>query len=117
MSRSATEMNTIPAEGSRSPAAIWLFAKARPNVRSMPMTSPVERISGPSTESASGKRLKGSTASLTATCPDTGGGNRPSRRSSASVEPSMTRAATFTSGTLVALATNGTVRLAVGWPR
>ena len=31
------------------PRAIWLLANARPNVRSMPMTSPVERISGPST--------------------------------------------------------------------
>ena len=31
----------------RSPAAIWLLANARPKVRSMPMTSPVERISGP----------------------------------------------------------------------
>ncbi len=29
------------------------------------MTSPVERISGPSRASASGKRLKGSTASFT----------------------------------------------------
>ena len=60
-----------PLLGSGSPAAIWLFANARPNVRSMPMTSPVERISGPSTVSTSGKRLNGSTASFTATCAPT----------------------------------------------
>ena len=53
--------------GSRSPAASWLLANASPKVVSMPMTSPVLRISGPSTVSASGNRLNGSTASLTAT--------------------------------------------------
>ena len=67
LSRSASDMNTHPLSGSRSPAASWLLAKARPKVVSMPITSPVLRISGPSTESASGKRLKGSTASLMAT--------------------------------------------------
>ena len=40
--------------------------------------------------------------------------SRPSSRSSASVAPSITRAATLASGTPVALATNGTVRLARG---
>ena len=55
----------------------------------MPMTSPVERISGPSTVSTSGKRLNGSTASFTATWPpSTGGRSSPSVRSSASVAPS-----------------------------
>ena len=82
----------------------------------MPITSPVERISGPRTRSASGKRLNGSTASLTATWPlVTGGTSRPSARSSARVAPSITRAATFTSGTPVAFATNGTVREARGF--
>jgi hypothetical protein len=84
------------------------------------MTSPVDRISGPSTVSTSGKRLNGSTASFTAQRrPDpapapVGGRSNPSARNSASVEPTITRAATFTSGTPVALATNGTVRLARG---
>ena len=67
LSRSARDMNTQPCSGSRSPAASWLLAKASPKVESMPITSPVDRISGPSTLSASGKRLKGSTASLMAT--------------------------------------------------
>jgi hypothetical protein len=79
------------------------------------MTSPVERISGPSSVSTSGKRLKGSTASFTDTwAPGAGGLSRPSARSSASVAPTITRAATLASGTPVALATNGTVRLARG---
>ena len=70
----------MPSVGSRSPAASWLLANARPKVRSMPMTSPVERISGPSTVSTSGKRLKGSTASFTATwSPFTGGRAGPRR--------------------------------------
>ena len=50
-----------------SPAAIWLLLNARPNDRSMPMTSPVERISGPRTVSTLGNRWNGSTASFTAT--------------------------------------------------
>ena len=47
-----------------SPRRPGSCANAMPKVRSMPMTSPVERISGPSSVSTSGKRLNGSTASL-----------------------------------------------------
>ena len=65
----------------------------------MPITSPVERISGPSAGSTSGNRLNGITASLTATCPPTGSRSTPSARSSASVAPSITRVATFASET------------------
>ncbi len=105
----------MPASGRRSPAAAWLLAKARPKVASMPMTSPVERISGPRSVSTSGKRLKGSTASLTETwAPGAGSLSTPSARSSASVAPTITRAATLARATPVALATNGTVRLARG---
>ena len=115
LSRSASDRNTVPFSGSGPPAAIWLFMKARPVVRSMPMTSPVERISGPSSASASGKRLNGKTASLTATwSPATGSASSPLSRSSSSVAPSITRAAIFTNGTPVALATKGTVRDARG---
>ena len=59
LSRSASERNTVPWRGSVLPAPAWLFANAMPNVRSMPMTSPVERISGPRIVSTSGKRLNG----------------------------------------------------------
>ena len=117
LSRSASERNTEPRSGSLLPTAVWLLAKATPKVRSMPMTSPVERISGPRRVSTP-KRSKGSAASFTATCPPPSApalaGMSPSARSSASVAPTMSRAATLASGTAVALETNGTVRLARG---
>ena len=107
----------MPAIGSRLPAAAWLFAKASPNERSIPITSPVERISGPRIVSTSGKRSNGSTASFTATWPPVARRvQRALRRAAAaSVAPTITRAATFASGTPVALLTNGTVRLARGF--
>ncbi len=120
LSRSARDKNTVPVSGSRVPDAIWLLAKAKPKVMSTPITSPVERISGPSSVSTPGKRSKGSTASLTLTWSSTGtrpmtsGARRPSWRRSARLWPTITRAATMARGTPVALATNGTVRLARG---
>ncbi len=45
-------MNTLPLAGSFWPAAIAAFAYAFAKVLSMPITSPVERISGPSSVSA-----------------------------------------------------------------
>ena len=79
----------------------------------MPMTSPVDFISGPKTVSAPGKRPKGMTASFTLKCSKrlSSGG----RSSVASFSPAMTRAATFASGTPVAFEVNGTVRLARGF--
>ena len=116
LSLSLSERNTIPDVGNMVPAADSALMNARPNVVSMPITSPVERISGPRAVSTPGKRLNGSTASFTETCPKlVGGFSKPSVRSSASVAPSMTRLATFANGTPVALATNGTVRLARGF--
>ena len=106
----------MPLSGSRLPAAAWLFTNASPNERSMPMTSPVERISGPRIVSTSGKRPNGRTASLTETCPPVAGSCRyPLARSSARVAPTMSRAAILARGTPVALLTNGTVRLARGF--
>ena len=60
-----------PLVGSELPAAAWDFAKAFGKFTSIPITSPVERISGPSKESTNlpsgvANLLKGSTASLTA---------------------------------------------------
>ena len=77
----------------------------------MPITSPVERISGPSSVSAPGKRLKGSTASFTVCSGGTGSLVRPS---SARVRPAISWLAILANGTPVALATNGTVREARG---
>ena len=78
----------------------------------MPMTSPVDFISGPKIVSAPGKRPNGMTASLQAKCPmpplSSG------RPSDAMLSPAMMRAAHLASGTPVALLTNGTVREARG---
>ena len=115
LSRSARDMNTVPESGRAPPAEICDFVKARPVVMSIPMTSPVDRISGPSTGSASGNLSNGSTASLTATwSPATRSRSSPSARNPANVAPIITRLATLASGTPVALATNGTVREARG---
>jgi hypothetical protein len=131
LSRLATETKTVPLVGNPPPrpllsAPICALAKAVPKPASMPITSPVERISGPSTVSTVPpskvrNRLKGITASLTATGAVSGtsppspcAGSRPSVRSSATVAPSMTRAAALASAVPVALDTNGTVRDARG---
>ncbi len=102
------------------------MANALPKSRSMPITSPVDFISGPSSESiwepsALRNRWNGSTASLTATGalravvpPSPVRASTPSSRSWAMVAPSMIRAQALASGTAVALETNGTVRLARG---
>ena len=58
-------MKIFPVSGRMLPAAIWLFANASPGVRSMPITSPVDRISGPNTASVIGNLVNGSTASFT----------------------------------------------------
>ncbi len=72
LSPSATVMNTVPWLGSLAPAAAWALANAVGKSAAIPITSPVERISGPSSESAPAKRLNGSTASLTHTWPSAG---------------------------------------------
>src|SRR6202023_135841 len=49
LSMSRTETKTVPLRGTRVPPPSWLLANATSNERSMPITSLVERISGPST--------------------------------------------------------------------
>ncbi len=80
------------------------------------MTSPVERISGPSTRVGVGEAVERQHRLLDrdVVAARPARRSRPSSRSSASVAPTITRAATLASGTPVALATNGTVRLARG---
>ncbi len=77
------------------------------------MTSPVERMPGPSAGSTPLSLLVENTGALTATT--SGGGRRPPvQPSSASVAPSATRVASSTMGTPVTLDRKGTVRLARG---
>src|SRR6185437_8218346 len=93
-------------------AASCALANALPNESEMPITSPVERISGPNTGSASRNLLNGNTASFT----DTYGGTTSSvNPRAASDSPNITRAAYDASGSPMALDTNGIVRLARGF--
>ena len=61
-------MKTVAARAAaRVPAASWLLANAIENRSLMPITSPVDRISGPSTMSTPANLLNGNTLSLTET--------------------------------------------------
>ena len=79
-------------------------------VRSMPMTSPVDFISGPRMTSTPGKRANGNTDFLDRHMI----AGRRLEVECASFSPAITRAAILAIGTPVAFATNGTVRLARG---
>ena len=68
LSLSLTLTKTLPDRGSLTPAPSWALAKALPNSMSMPMTSPVDFISGPSRVSTPGNLTKGKTDSLTEMC-------------------------------------------------
>ena len=59
-------MKTVPLRGSRWPAASCALAKARPKVDETPITSPVERISGPRIVSTPRNLLNGNTGDFTA---------------------------------------------------
>ena len=84
------------------------MAKAVGKSGPIPITSPVERISGPSAGSAPKNRWNGSTAAFTLMC-----SGASSARSTGS--PSAARQAASTRLRPVALATNGTVREARGF--
>ena len=60
-------MNTLPSRGSSTPAAACALPNAAGKSSAMPITSPVDFISGPSSASLPCRRLKGSTASFTLT--------------------------------------------------
>ena len=107
-----TLTNAFPFVGSSVPAASWALAKAIGKFMSMPMTSPVDRISGPRMTSTPGNLVNGKTTSLTLTCLGSGCSAAPS---SARPWPIITLAAIFAHGTPVALLTNGTVRDARGF--
>ena len=87
--------------------------RAAGSVRSMPIASPVDFISGPRYESTAGSLLMENTGAFTATSSRAGTSPvcwpRSDRRS-----PSITRVASFTIGTPVTLERNGTVRDARG---
>ena len=112
MSPSCTERNALPFSGRRIPAPSAAFRNARPKPRSRPMTSPVERISGPRIVSTPSNLRNGKTGALIEN-PRTGGSSV--RPTSGSVCPRQRRAARRAKGTPVVFATNGTVREARGF--
>jgi hypothetical protein len=61
-------MKTRPDTGSREPLAISDLPKASAVVMAMPITSPVDRISGPRMVSTPGNFWNGNTLSFTETC-------------------------------------------------
>ena len=102
----------MPPCGSGRPAARSAFSNALGRSPAVAITSPVERISGPSTGSAPGKRANGSTAALTETVL-----RRRLRRQAEVAQPRAghrRRQAASTRLTPVALVANGTVRDARG---
>ena len=111
LSVSLTEMKTAPSSGRTVLAASWLLPKARPKSLSMPITSPVDFISGPRKTSTPGKRENGNTASFTATCAF----GSVSIWKSDNLAPAIIREAILAIALPVAFATNGTVRLPLGF--
>ena len=107
LSWSLTVTKIEPESGSAPSTEICALAKAIPNESAMPITSPVDRISGPRMRSTPCSLLKGNTASLTATY---GWSTSSCRPRSSSVAPVMIAAARLASGTPVVFETNGTVR-------
>src|SRR4030081_813204 len=104
-------MNTVPLSGIGVPALNWALPNASPKFSPTPMTSPVDRISGPSDGSTPGNLLNGNTGDFTKNC---GTGRTPlASVKSAIIFPSIKPTAIFGSGTPVALPTYGTVREAL----
>ncbi len=112
LSASLPLRNTVPLSGSETPAPSCDLNSASPKVVPTPMTSPVERISGPSSGSTPWNLANGNTASFTEKY---GGTISPFTPCSSSVLPTMASAAIFASGMPVALDTKGTVREARGF--
>src|SRR6187200_2613269 len=105
-------MKQRPWAGNEKPEAASDLPKAIATLNDTPITSPVDRISGPKIVSTPGNLLNGNTDSFTATCVGKGASSIPR---SSSEFPTITLAATFASGRPVAFATKGTVREARGF--
>ena len=106
-----TLTKTLPSSGRSCVAAMWALAKAMPKSSSIPMTSPVDFISGPRMMSTFGKRLKGKTDFLIEMWEGRTSSVKPRSRS---FRPTMTLAASLASGTPMAFDTKGMVREARG---
>ena len=101
-----------PLMGKESPAAKTAFAKALPKVSPVPITSPVDFISGPKIGSTPGNLLKGKTASFTCIFLGIISLAIPC---SARERPAIHLAAIFANEYPIHLETNGTVLDALGF--
>jgi hypothetical protein len=101
LSPSRTLMKARPPCGSFTPAPICDLTNASAKLSPMPMTSPVDFISGPRMVSTPGNLANGNTASFT----EKYGGVTSSTFCSLKVFPAMQRAAIMASGWPVALDT------------
>ena len=63
-----TLINAVPEVGRIAPAPAWDLTKAHPKSLSIPMTSPVDFISGPRSTSTPANFVNGNTASFTERC-------------------------------------------------
>ena len=103
------------------PAATIAFASAMPGSPSIPITSPVDFISGPSTVSTPGNRPNGRTAAFTRRVREVpvvvriGGQHAVGARARRAYRPVSTSVAIRASDTPITFETNGTVREARGF--
>src|SRR6202167_5982367 len=113
LSRSFTLRNTRPFARSGVPALNCALATASPKFSPTPITSPVDRISGPSVGSTPGNLLNGNTGDLTK---NFGTLSTPVALVISAIDlPSINPTAIFGSATPVALLTYGAVREARGF--
>src|ERR1700712_5026821 len=106
-------MNTVPFSGSGVPALSCAFENASPKFSPTPITSPVDRISGPSDGSTPGNLLNGNTGDFTKYC---GTGSTPVLSVKSEIFlPNIRPTAIRGSATPVALLTYGAVRDARGF--
>ena len=105
-------MKTVPASGSFRPAPIWLLAKARPKLRVEAHDFAGRAHLRAEHRVDAGKAREGQHRFLDRDVVQHGLSSL--RSKCFSVSPAMTRAAMAATGKPMALATNGTVRLARG---
>ena len=112
LSVSHTLMKTLPSSGSSTPAPACALPNAAGKSSAMPITSPVDFISGPSSASVPWSRWNGQHRLLDAHVRAAALARQVLGRKRS---PRISRQATFASGTPIAFDTNGTVRDARGF--
>ena len=112
LSLSLMLIKAVPEEGNLFPAAIWALANAAYKSLSIPITSPVDFISGPNMVSTLGNLINGNTDSFTQKWSISKLSGKPN---SSKDFPAIILEAIFAKGTPTAFEINGTVLLARGF--